>query len=378
MKRSILVIAGEISGDMHAAQVVRAIKAKAPDTEFWGIGGDELRAEGVELLHDVRDMAVMGFFEVIKGIGFFVRVFLQILREVKARKPDSVILVDYPGFNLRMAKQLKKRGIKVYYYVSPQVWAWKKERIPMMAKVIDRLMVIFPFEVGVFKDTPLQVDYVGHPLVGEINHFLSTDPVELPWQGERKVGLLPGSRHQEIGRILPVMLAAAQKLEAKHPNLSFMIPVPNEQVEADVRQRIAATQDKPVKVTVVRGQTREVVRQAEAALVTSGTATLETALIGCPMVVTYKTQAITAFLARQLVKIPYICIVNIVANRSVVPEVLQNDATPESLFEHIDHLLGDTPEHGKMVVGYEEIREILGTQDAGQTIADIVLGDLPI
>ena len=180
MKRSILVIAGEVSGDLHAAKAVRALKVRAPETTFWGIGGDDLRAEGVELLQHTDQMGVMGIVEVLKQYSFFKGVMKQVLDEVDQRKPDAALLVDYPGFNLRLAAELKKRGVKVYYYISPKVWAWNKKRIPKMAQVIDRLMVIFPFEVEVFKGSGLQVDFVGNPLVAQIDDFISSDWKKLP------------------------------------------------------------------------------------------------------------------------------------------------------------------------------------------------------
>jgi lipid-A-disaccharide synthase len=245
----------------------------------------------------------------------------------------------------------------------------------MMAKIIDRLMVIFPFEVDVFKDTALHVDYVGHPLVREIDRFLLTEPTELPWQGEKKIALLPGSRHQEVSRILPVMLKAAQQLEQEHQDAEFIVPVPNERVEADVMQRISRSLEKPRKLEVVKGKTRETLRQADAALVTSGTATLETALIGCPMVVMYKARPFTVFLARKLVNITHICIVNIIAGRTVVSELIQQDASPEALTAGINGLLDDAPERAAMLAGYKEVREILGDHEAGERVAEIILND---
>ena len=169
MKKSILVVAGEVSGDLHASKVVSAFRAQSPDTVFWGIGGDELRAAGVELLQHTDRMAVMGLGEVLRQYRFLKGVFNQVLAEVDRRRPDAALLVDYPGFNLRLAKQLKRRGIRVYYYICPKVWAWNKKRIPRMAEIIDRLMVVFPFEVDVFRETDLQVDFVGNPLVAQID-----------------------------------------------------------------------------------------------------------------------------------------------------------------------------------------------------------------
>ncbi len=375
MGKSILIVAGEVSGDLHAAKVVREVKSRSPETTFWGIGGDDLRAEGVELLQHTDRMSVMGIVEVLKHYRFFKSVMNQILAEVDRRKPDAALLVDYPGFNLRLAAELKKRGVKVYYYISPKVWAWNKKRIPKMAKIIDRLMVIFPFEVEVFKGTGLQVDFVGNPLVAQIDEFLSTDAQPLPWQSDRLVALLPGSRRQEIERILPTMLAAAKKLEAQFPDVSFMIATPNGRIEKMVNGQISQCPEKPSRLDVICGNARELMRKAEVAIVTSGTATLETALIGTPHILVYKTSAFTYWFARAVVKISYLGLVNIIAGRTICPELIQQDATPEALATGTAKLMSDTPERAAMLEGYAEVRQLLGDRDAAENVADILCGD---
>ncbi|MBN2162719.1 MAG: lipid-A-disaccharide synthase [Pontiellaceae bacterium] len=374
MKKSILVIAGEVSGDLHASKVVKAFKAQSPDTAFWGLGGDDLQAEGVELLQHTDQMSVMGLAEVLKHYRFLKGVFDQLLAEVDRRKPDAALLVDYPGFNLRLAAELKKRGIKVYYYICPKVWAWNKKRIPKMARIIDRLLVVFPFEVDVFKDTDLQVDFVGNPLVAQIDAFLATPPTELPWGSVRRIALLPGSRRQEILRILPTILAAAKKLESQHTDLSFMVASPNTRIEALVNEQVAMAAEKPARLTVVCGKARELMRQADAAMVTSGTATLETALIGTPQIIVYKTSVATAWFARAVLTIRHIGLVNIVAKRMVCPELLQQHATPESLASALGPLLDpDSRERQAMRAGYDEVRTLLGSLDAAENAARILL-----
>jgi lipid-A-disaccharide synthase len=375
MGKSILVVAGEVSGDLHAAKVVQEVKSRSPETTFWGIGGDDLRAEGVELLQHTDQMGVMGIVEVLKHYPFFKSVLKQVIEEVDRRKPDAALLVDYPGFNLRLAAELKKRGVKVYYYISPKVWAWNKKRIPKMAKVIDRLMAIFPFEVDVFKGTGLQVDFVGNPLVAQIDEFLSTGVQPLPWQSDRLVALLPGSRRQEIERILPTMLAAAKKLEAQFSDVSFMIATPNGRIEKMVNEQIAQCPEKPSRLDVVCGNARELMRQAEAAIVMSGTATLETALIGTPHILVYKTSAFTYWFARTVVKISHLGLVNIIAGRTVCPELIQQDATPEALAAETAKLMADTPERQAMLEGYAEVRRLLGAKKAAENVAAILCGD---
>ena len=372
MKKSILVVAGEISGDLHASKVIRAYKAKSPETVFWGIGGDYLAAEGVELLQHTDQMSVMGFVEVLKHYRFFKAVFKQVLAAVDQHKPDVALLVDYPGFNLRLAAELKKRGVKVYYYISPKVWAWNKKRIPKMAKIIDRLMVIFPFEVEVFKGTDLPVDFVGNPLVAQIDEMLATDEIALPWQSERRIALLPGSRKQEIERILPTMLEAAKIIERQFPDVSFMIATPNQRIEKLVNDQILGARAKPSRLNVMCGNARELMRQAEAAIVTSGTATLETAMIGTPHILVYKTSPFTYWIGKNLIDISHIGLVNIIAGRTICPELVQQDATSDSLSKGIAKLMVDTPERRAMLAGYREVREMLGEKKAAENVANIL------
>jgi len=367
--KSVLVIAGEISGDMHAAKVVRAVRAKNPGVQFFGIGGDELRAAGVEILYDVKDMAVLGLYEVLKRYFFFRRVFDDMVRVAAERKPDAVLLIDYPGFNLRFAEAMHARGIKVFYYVCPQVWAWHRSRIPKMAKIIDRLMVIFPFEVDVFKGTGLKVDFVGHPLVEETAGALAEPLRPLPWQGEPRVALLPGSRQQEIERILPPMLDAARLLQEKHPQASFIVAAASE----DIAALISDHKSQISNLEIVTGATRQILRQAKAAMVASGTATVETALMGCPMIVAYKTAAPTYFFGKMLVKVPHLGMVNLIAGREICPEFIQGAATGAALANAMEPLLGETDARKKMVAELADVKRKLGSGGAAENVATIIL-----
>lgn len=373
MKESILVVAGEVSGDLHAARVVRASKMRQPGIEFWGLGGDDLRAAGMELLQHTDQMSVMGLIEVLKHYRFLKGVFDQVLAEVDRRKPKAALLVDYPGFNMRLAAELKKRGVKVFYYICPKVWAWNKKRIPQIAQRVDRLLVIFPFEAPLFDGTGLQVDFVGNPLVAQMDEFLAQKPAALPWKSQRRVALLPGSRRQEILRILPTILEAAKLLEARFPDISFIIASPNERIERLVQEGIDASAKAPTRIAVVRGQARELMRQADAAIVTSGTATLETALSATPQVITYKTSAATYWFARTVLTIRHIGLVNILADRTVCPELIQQAATPSALAEALGPLLEASPERSAMLSGYEEVRQLLGSRDAAQNVAEALL-----
>lgn len=372
--KSVLVIAGEISGDMHAAKVVRAIQARSPDVKFFGVGGDELRAAGMEVLVDAKDMAVLGLWEVLKRYAFFKRVFDDLVRVALERKPDAVLLIDYPGFNLRFAERMHAEGIKVLYYVCPQVWAWHRSRIQKIARIVSRLMVIFPFEVDVFKGTGLKVDFVGHPLVEEAGKALSEPPQELPWKGQPRIALLPGSRKQEIERILPSMLGAVAILRKKFTDAGFILAAASDEMAALSRR--CCDECRVSGVEVVKDATRQILRQADAAMVTSGTATLEAALMGCPQIVVYRTAIMTYLLGRMLVQVPYLGMVNLIAGKGLCPEFIQGTATPENLAGAIAPLAVDGPRRHEMVGGLHEVRRKLGTGGAAERVAGIVLAEL--
>ncbi len=371
---SLLVIAGEVSGDMHAAAVVRRLRELRPDLDCWGIGGDQLRAAGARLAYDVKDMAVMGLTEVLRRYFFFRRVFHDMLGRAAAARPDAVLLVDYPGFNLRFAARAHALGLKVYYYICPQVWAWHRGRIPQIARQVDRLFTIFPFEPALFAGTGLRVDFVGHPLVAAAREAQAAPPIELPWPGARRVALLPGSRPHEIRRILPVMAAAARIVRSRAPDTGFLVAAPAEAQAALARTILGPAPDPGL--AVVAGHTREILRQARAGLVASGTATVEATLMGCPMAVVYRTAALTYWLARRLVKVPHIGMVNIVAGRGICPEFIQAAATPQALADALQPLLSATGEYATMKQELARVATALGGAGAAEKVAAGMARDL--
>lgn len=375
-RKRIMVVAGEMSGDQHAARLVRELRAVRAEVDLFGIGGDALRGEGLRTVVDARDMAVMGFFEVLIRYFFFRRVFRRMVAMLREEKPDALLLVDYPGFNLRLAAQAQALGVPVLYYICPMVWAWHRSRIPRMAKILDLLMVIFPFEVDVFKDTRLRTVFVGHPLVESVRRTLAEPSPGLPWPaGDLRIGILPGSRRQEIARVLPPMLDTARALRRRHPSASFLIPAANDEIRALIEAQLAArAPEERAAIGVVTGQIREVARQARAAMVCSGTATIETALLRCPMIVVYRTTWPTYWLGRMLIKVPWIGMVNLVANRSLCPEFIQHAARPAGMADALEPLLADTPARQAQLDGLEEItRSLAGSGDvkpAGQWVAE--------
>ena len=288
-----------------------------------------------------------------------------------------MLLVDYPGFNLRFAKRARALGLKVIYYVCPQVWAWNRARIPRMARDVDRLLAIFPFEPAVFAGTSLRVDFVGHPLVETAAAARAAPPAALPWGGAPRVALLPGSRRQEIERLLPAFWGAAQRVERAAPGTSFLLAAATDRMADLARSMIPHLGPAPKHWQIVTGATRQILRQADAALVASGTATLETALMGCPMLVAYKTAWPTYLIGRLLVRVPYLGMVNLIAERELCPEFIQHQATPAALATALLPLLSDTPQRRAMVQGLAEVSRKLGTGGAAVEAARIVDEEMP-
>jgi len=373
VSRSLLVVAGEASGDLHAGAVLQAIRQRDPSLAVFGIGGDRMAGAGAELLVHAREMAVFGPIAALAKYPFFRRVFSSLLREVDARRPVAALLVDYGGFNLRLAARLQKRGIRVLYYISPQVWASRPRRIRTLARVADLLMVIFPFEKEVYAGSNLDVEFVGHPLVDEIGAFQTTPGAELPWRGSLPIALLPGSRRQEVDAILPVMLEAAGRIAHLRPDAGFIVAAPSEEIARMAETRLAAMPGPFPQVSVVIDQTRAVLRDARAAMVASGTATIEAALLGCPMVVIYRISPLLYFIAKRLVRVPFIGMVNLVAGESICPERIQGAATGPSIAQAMLPLLEDTPERKAQCDGMARVAQRLGEPGAVDRVCALVL-----
>ncbi len=370
-----MMIAGEASGDLHGSGVVRALREKRPGVEVYGIGGDNMRREGMELAYHSSSLAFMGFAEVVRNLGTVLRVERAMEALLDERRPDVLVLIDYPGFNLRFARKARRRGIKVLYYISPQVWAWNKGRVKKMRRLVDRMKVVFPFEVDLYRKEGIDVEFVGHPVVERIGASLERaefftrhklDP------GRKLIGLLPGSRQQEIERIFPVMLDAALELR-RNRSVQIVIGVAPNLGAGALRPYLPAGED----VTLVEHATYDVMKHADLAMVTSGTATLETGWFGTPMVVVYRTSPVSFFIGRLLVDVPYIGLVNIVAGRKVVPELLQNEMTKKNLLTTISGILDDPAKADGMRRDLAVIQSRLGGPGASARVADgiIALGE---
>jgi lipid-A-disaccharide synthase len=369
-----IIVAGEASGDMHAAHLVRAIKERCPQASFSGLGGPQMAAEGVDLLTDLTRWAVVGFVEVLKHYQKFKKIFHLLLAHIKDTRPDAVILVDYPGFNLRLAPEIKKLGIRVIYYISPQVWAWKEKRVETIRDHTDRLLVLFPFEKGFYARHHIDVTLVGHPLVDivktqeEPRDYLRDHGIP---EGKTVIGLLPGSRLNEINNLLPAMLEAGHEIRAKTLSpvqfLLFKAPtIPLDLLEQHIRK-----QGLPVRI--LETNIYDGIQSCALCLVASGTATLETAILNTPMVIIYKTTFLTWLLAKLFIKIPCIGLVNIVAGKKIVPECVQQEANARTIAQEAMKILSDSEKRIHMKKELSRVKELLGDPGASGRAAEEVL-----
>ena len=368
----ILISAGEASGDLHAGAVTRAIKQLSPEAEVFGMGGDCLREAGGEVLFDIKDHSIMGFVEVLKRLPDIWKLRSAFIDLMDSRKPDVLLVIDYPGFNLRLAKLAKKRGIKVVCYIAPQVWAWRTGRAAGVAKVTDKIACIFPFEYDLYKSYGADIEFVGHPLLDTVQPSLSEAEAEKlagKRHGHPLVLLMPGSRNMEIQRLLPVMLAAAKILKQRHPEIDFAMP----RAATIAREVLAGyIREAGVEVRLTEGHTYDVMSVADLAIVTSGTVTLEAALCGLGCEILYKSSPVSFWIAKQVVKIPNIGLPNIVAGRQIEPELLQDDCTPEKIAATALELL-EPERFARLQRDLQEVKEKLGEPGAVRRVADLVL-----
>jgi lipid-A-disaccharide synthase len=369
-QKYLMIIAGEPSGDRIAALLAKEIFEKNPRVRLTGLGGPMMKEAGVELLRDMTSLAVVGLIEVLKNYSEFKKIFRQVLNEVDRQKPEAVVLIDFPGFNLRLAKELHRRGIRIIYYVSPQIWAWGKRRIGLIRRVVDRMIVILPFEEKFYREEGVHVHYAGHPIVDYYRDYSDLPDFEkkLP-DGRPRIALLPGSRSHEIQRHLPLLLEAAKVLRKSLPGASFVIPCANEAIFKEAEQYIGSQNF----IRPFLHSMKECLTHADFAWVCSGTATLETAFFAVPMIVVYKTSAFTAFVARKVIRVPFIGLVNLVAGKQIVPELLQQDFNPENLAGKSLEYLKDANRLSTMKKELEKIREILGKPGASSRAAEIIL-----
>lgn len=363
------IIAGEASGDLHASNLMAEIMKKDPQAEFRAWGGDLMRKQGATLVKHYRHMAFMGFVEVAANLRTILGNIKECKKDLLDYKPDVVILVDYPGFNLRIAKFAHEHRMKVCYYISPQVWAWKRHRVHKIKQCVDRMLVILPFEEQFYKEYGVNATFVGHPLLDELSKLNVTPRLSFVHRNnlsEKReiIALLPGSRKQEVERMLETML----KVIPHFPQYQFVIAgAPS--LDKNLYLRMMGDKD----VHLVENQTYELLQNSSAALVTSGTATLETALLSVPEVVCYKANGLSYWIAKRLVKVNYISLVNLVMEKEVVKELIQNDFNEENLVKELERLLMDAKRQRQLLDDLDSLKERLGNSGASEKAAAVVV-----
>jgi len=370
-KKKVAIIAGEASGDLHGSNLVRAMQRINPRIRFYGIGGEKLKEAGVKIVADSSDMAVVGLTEVLSKLGFILSVRRKLKRSLHEENPDLLILIDYPDFNLPLAKVAKKHGIKVFYYISPQVWAWRKRRIYHIARYVDKMAVILPFETSLYDEVNLDVRFVGHPLLDVVKMNISRDDALREFGLKDRgtiIGILPGSRESEVTKLLPDMMKAAHILTERISPVQFVLPLADT-LRHDFISDIVNQYS--VDVTVVKDNVYDVIGVSDIVMVASGTATLETALLETPMVIVYKVSPVSYFIGRLIINVDHIGMVNIIAGKKVVPEFIQNDATPENIANGIYDILSNTPKMDIIKRDLGQIREKLGSPGAAARAAEL-------
>ncbi len=367
--KKLMVIAGEASGDLHGGYLLQELLKLNPDVQIVGTGGAKMAAAGANLYYDVKDLAVIGFWEVLKRYGYFKQIFDDIVSKLDIEKPDAVLLIDYPGFNLRLAAEAKKRGIKVVFYVAPQVWAWKKNRIKQIKKYIDELIVLFPFEVEYFKKEGMKTRFFGNPLLDiaqvTTNKSEAFSKYNLD-ENKITISLLPGSRRNEIIKHLSLVIDIAENIQRLKKGVQFVIPLASTVNKLEIEKQLA---DAKTKISLVQGDTYNMVGFSEFAVVASGIATLETAVLQIPMVIYYKISAATYFLGKYILNIKTIGLPNIISGKKIIPELVNNAATAPEISKTILEYLDSADKYQTIKKDLHDLKLSLGRTGAYQKTA---------
>jgi lipid-A-disaccharide synthase len=370
--KKILLVAGEVSGDLHGSHLVEAIHRIEPGVQFFGVGGEGLEKRGVKLLYPAHSLSVVGITEVFVKLGTILKALRGLKKSLRREKPDLVILIDFPEFNLRLAKIAHRRGIPILYYISPQVWAWRPKRIRLIAQLVKKMVVLFPFEVPLYEAAGVDVEWVGHPLLDIVKPTL---PKEKAFQQfgldpkQKTIGLLPGSRSHEVERLLPPLLASAHLLQKEIPDLQFIIPLAPGIPKTILSSRM---ENISLPVKVVEGFTYDVMNLSDLLITASGTATLEGAILGKPMIIIYKVSFPSYWIGRALIRVDHIGLVNLVAEKEIAPELIQKDVHPQRIADEALRILRDPILSRKMSESMGEVRQKLGKPGAAQRAARIV------
>ena len=378
MSKRILIIAGEASGDCHAASLVKAINRISPDMTFFGIGGKGMQDAGVNIIYNIVNLAVIGPIDAIRHYNKLRNVYYNLCNLIKNDRPDCAILIDYPGFNLKIAKDLKKQGIPIIYYISPQIWAWGRARIKNMKQLVDKVLVLFKFEESLYRQEKIDVSFVGHPLLDTVKQTKDKDELISQFGLNPKkttIGILPGSRDNEVIRILPIMIKSAESIQntmgANY--IQFLLPVAKTLKKDFVKNILKKTK---LDIALIKDDSYNAISLCKVAMVASGTATLETALLGVPMVIVYKVNIFTYLLTRAVIKIPYIGMVNVLSQEKIVPEFIQYNAKPKLIAEYLINLIKDQGRWQKAKERLLGIKSKLGPPGASMRAAKEVVGFL--
>jgi len=370
---NLMFSAGEASSDMHAAEAVAELRKRGVEFDCFGMGADKLKAAGMELTLDCRELSVIGIVDVLLNYHKFLRRLKKLREAMAAQRPDLLVLVDYPDFNLKLAETAKELGIPVLFYISPQIWAWRKKRIHRIGSLVSHMAVLFPFEVDIYEKASIPVTHVGHPMVDDAKSEFTQSEARAQLgltTDEKLLALLPGSRNSELKLNLPVMLETAELLNQTYPTMQFVLPI----APTLEREQVDEFLDKsPVNISTVNGQSYDVMRAADVVLSASGTATLETAMLGTPMAVMYVINPINAFIMRRLIQIDDIGLVNIVAGKRICKEFIQENAQPAAIAKELDTCLHNAEYRQTMEAEFEIVRKKMGTGGASAKVADVIL-----
>lgn len=371
--KTILIISGETSGDLHGGNLALALHRMQPGLRLLGVGGPRMASAGVELIEDNREMGVVGVWEVISHLRAIQRAYRRVMQVLASGQVDLVVLIDYPEFNFRIAHVVRRKKIPIVYYISPQVWAWRSGRVKTVKKLVQQMIVILPFEKGLYQQSGVPCEFVGHPLLDEVQTDLDKKEVLRSFRldpGQPVIGLLPGSRPKEVKKILPLMLAAMTRTDQKVPSIQLLLALAPS-IERD--EVLAITSRWPLDVKIIEGKTDRVIVASDLVLVASGTATLQAAILETPMVILYRVAWLTYLLAQLLIKVDHMGLVNLVAGRRIVPELLQREATPNRIAEEVQSMLMDLPRREAIKKELAQVRSRLGTPGASQRAAEIIL-----
>lgn len=372
---NIMILAGEPSGDIHGGHLCRELKNISPGIQLFGMGGPKMEEAGFEVVHRIGDTGVVGFWEVYKELGKYWKIFKKMVAVMEERRPDAVILIDYPGFNIRFARKAHQLGIKVYYYISPQLWAWGQWRIKKIRRYVDKMLVIFPFEKEFYNSHGIEAEFIGHPLIGTLNLDLSKEECQkhLGITSSPVIGLLPGSRRGEIKKILPILIETAKILQEKIPEAKFILPIASIELRPLIEDQLKQTS---VKIRTREGSGKEIIVASDLLILASGTVTLEASVYLTPMIIVYKISFFSWLMGKILIKIPFIGLVNIVRGQKIIPEFIQYQARPEAVAQAGLEILTQPEIRERMIGELKIVRDKLGRPGAATRAAAVITNSL--